>query len=85
LLEFDDAADGGHRHALVGHGHYVTDDANLHPGVAALPPGRALRRHDLEVVDPSQEGLLDRKHVRHLANGEQRDVLILKRFHDSPP
>jgi hypothetical protein len=53
VLQFDDAADRGHRHALVGHRHDLLDDPDLHAGVPPLPPGGALGRHDPEVVDPA--------------------------------
>ncbi len=81
LLKLDDPADGRHRHALVRHRRDLLDDADLHAGVAALAAGRALRRDDLELVDAAQERLLKREHVRDLAHGVKRDILVVKRLH----
>jgi hypothetical protein len=77
VLQLDDAADRGHRHALVGHGHDLLDDPYLHPGVAALAASGALGRHHAEVVDPAQEGLLDREHLGDLPHRVERNVLIV--------
>src|ERR1700749_480406 len=84
-FQLDDPPDRGQRHALVRHRRDLLDDADLHPGVAALAAGRALRGDDLELVDAAQEGLLDREHLRDLPNSEQRDVLVLEALHGSPP
>jgi len=81
LLKLDDPADGRHRHALVRHRRDLLDDADLHAGIAALAAGRALRRDDLELVDAAQERLLEREHVRDLAHGVKRDILVVKRLH----
>ena len=78
MLQLDDAADGLQGDALVGHGDDLLDDADLVPGVAALPARRPLRRDDPEFVDAAQERLLDGEHVRDLPDGEQRRVLVFE-------
>jgi hypothetical protein len=47
--------------------------------VAALVSRRALRRDHLERVDPAQERLLDREHLRDLADRVQRGVVVIER------
>src|SRR5579863_7620175 len=84
-FQLDDPPDRGQRHAFVGHRGDLLDDADLHPGVAALAAGRALRRDDLKLVDAAQEGLLQREHLRYLPHGVKRGILIVKRLHVSPP
>src|SRR5579863_5133206 len=83
LLKLDDPADGGHRHALVGHRGDLLDDPDLDPGVPALTAVRPLRRDDLELVDAAQERLLEREHLRDLADGEEWYVLVLEWLHAS--
>jgi DNA-binding MarR family transcriptional regulator len=78
MLQLDDAADGLQGDALIGHGDDLLDDADLVPGVAALPARRPLRRDDPEFVDAAQERLLDGEHVRDLPDGEQRRVLVFE-------
>jgi DNA-binding MarR family transcriptional regulator len=79
VFQVDDAADGLQGDALVGHRDHLLDDADLVTGVPALAAGRALRRDHLQVIDPPQEGLLDRQHVRDLPDRVQRDVLVFQR------
>jgi DNA-binding MarR family transcriptional regulator len=78
-LEVDDAADGLQGDALVGHRDDLLDDPDLVAGVAALAARGPLRRDDLLFVDTAQERLLDREHLRHLPDREQRRVLVFKR------
>jgi hypothetical protein len=59
------------------------DDADLDPRVPALPAGRPLRRDDLQLVDPAQEGLLHREHLRDLPHRVERHGLVLERLHES--
>ena len=79
LLQVDDAADGLQGDALVGHGDDLLDDPDLVAGVAALAARGPLRGDDLQFVDAAQERLLDREHVGHLPDREQRGVLVLER------
>jgi len=76
-LELDDAADGLHGDALVGHGDDLLDDADLVAGIAALVTGGASRRDDVQVIDAAQERLLDREHLGDLPDGVQRRVLVV--------
>jgi DNA-binding MarR family transcriptional regulator len=76
-LQFDDAADGQHRDALVGHAHDLLDDPDLVARVASLAARGPLRRDDLQVVDAAQERLLDREHLGDLPDGVQRRVLVV--------
>jgi DNA-binding MarR family transcriptional regulator len=76
-LELDDAADGLHGDALVGHRDDLLDDADLIAGVAALVARGALRRDDVQVIDAAQERLLDREHLGDLPDGVQRRVLVV--------
>ena len=76
-LEVDDAPDGLQRDALIGHRDDLLDDPDLVAGVAALAARGPLRRDDLQFVDATQERLLDREHVRDLADREQRRVLVV--------
>ena len=76
-LELDDAADGLHGDALVGHGDDLLDDADLVAGVAALVARGASRRDDVQVIDAAQERLLDREHLGDLPDGVQRRVLVV--------
>jgi DNA-binding MarR family transcriptional regulator len=77
-LELDDAADGLHGDALVGHRDDLLDDADLVAGVAALVARGALRRDDVQVIDAAQERLLDREHLGDLPDGVQRRVLVVQ-------
>jgi DNA-binding MarR family transcriptional regulator len=79
LFQLDDAADGLQGDALVGHGYDLLDDPDLVAGVAALAARGPLRRDDPQVVDAAQERLLDREHLRDLADGVQRRVLVFER------
>ena len=79
LFELDDAADGLQGDALFGHADDLLDDPDLVPRIAALAAGRPLRRDDLQLVHPAQERLLDREHLRDLADREQRRVLVFQR------
>jgi DNA-binding MarR family transcriptional regulator len=79
LLKVDDAADGRQGDALVGHGDDLLDDPDLVAGVTALAARGPMRRDDLQLVDAAQERLLDREHVRDLADRVQRGVLVLER------
>jgi DNA-binding MarR family transcriptional regulator len=79
LLQVDDAADGLQGDALVGHGDDLLDDPDLVAGVAALAARGPLRGDDLQFVDAAQERLLDREHVGHLPDREQRGVLVFER------
>jgi DNA-binding MarR family transcriptional regulator len=78
VLQVDDAADGLHGDALVGHGDDLLDDPDLIAGVAALAARGPLRRNDLQFVDAAQERLLDREHVRDLPDRIQRRVLVFE-------
>ncbi len=78
-LQFDDAADGQERDALVGHGDDLLDDPDLVAGVAALAARGPPRRDDPQFVDAAQERLLDREHLGHLPDRVQRRVLVLER------
>jgi DNA-binding MarR family transcriptional regulator len=79
LLQVDNAADGLHGDALIGHGDDLLDDPDLVAGVAALAARGPLRRDDPEFIDTAQEGLLDREHVRDLPDRVQRRMLVLER------
>jgi DNA-binding MarR family transcriptional regulator len=79
LLKVDDPADGLQGDALVGHGDDLLDDPDLIAGVAALAARGPPRRDDLQFVNAAQERLLDREHLRDLADREQRRVLVLER------
>jgi hypothetical protein len=79
LLEIEHAPDGRERHSLSDQPDNILNPGDLDSGVpplAARGPGRA---DHLELVEPAQERLLDLKHGRHLAHGEKRRVLIVKR------
>jgi len=78
-LQVDDAADGLQGDALIGHGDDLLDDPDLIAGIAALAARGPLRRDHPQFVDAAQERLLDREHVRHLADRVQRRVLVLER------
>jgi DNA-binding MarR family transcriptional regulator len=79
LFQVDDAADGLQGDALVGHRDDLLDDPDLVAGVASLAARGPLRRDDLQFVDAAQERLLDREHLRDLADGVQRRVLVFER------
>jgi hypothetical protein len=78
-LQLDDPADRLQRDALIGHRGHLLDDVDLVARVAALVSRRALRRDHLERVDPAQERLLDREHLRDLADRVQRGVVVIER------
>ena len=79
LFELDDAADSLQGDALSGHADDLLDDPDLVPRIAALAAGRPLRRDDLQLVHAAQERLLDREHLRDLADREERRVLVFQR------
>jgi DNA-binding MarR family transcriptional regulator len=79
LFQVDDAADGLQGDALIGHRDDLLDDPDLVAGVASLAARGPLRRDDPQFVDAAQERLLDREHLRDLADGVQRRVLIFER------
>jgi DNA-binding MarR family transcriptional regulator len=79
MFQIDDAADGLQGDALVGHRDDLLDDPDLIAGVASLAARGPLRRDDSQFVDAAQERLLDREHLRDLADGVQRRVLVFER------
>ena len=79
LFELDDAADSLQGDALSGHADDLLDDPDLVPRIAALAAGRPLRRDNLQLVHAAQERLLDREHLRDLADREERRVLVFQR------
>jgi len=76
-LELEDPAHGGQRHPLADQVDDVPHDGDLVPRVAALAALRPRRTDHPVLVQPAQEGLLDLQHVRYLADGEQRQVLVI--------
>ena len=81
FLELEDATDRSQRHSLIGELGDVLDGRYLHARVAPLPAGGPGRPDDPELVEAAQEGLLYLEHLGDLPDGEQRQVLVLKRLH----